>query len=189
MVVFIQMKTYVAKKTGTRFPANGCMSHFTIKGDKMEYFIRLGHPECSKGWKKARKKQFVLEEIPDLPKGFTVEQFKEYAGKYGVDCAQEFLTCCDYSKPFAAWEILNPPVCKWNGADEEWFQQVFGFNIERVCEPSIGMVFNRKVMDVIALEKAFMRYHGYNPNDAISMADFVTAKFGADACKRIQTMF
>jgi len=120
------MKTYVNIKTGNRFPEHGCA--FTIddtikvkwvNGERIEthivkHHIKPPYPECTQGWKKFNPKQWKIEEIPDftghkpimLEDPSLAKEWIEYAKKWGVIVAQEFLECCDMAKPDWANSLL-----------------------------------------------------------------------------------
>lgn len=168
------MKTFINKKSSNRYPEFGSGISFRVK----EYFIRIGFPDCSHGSKKFKTKDWIQEEIPDLIKPFTDEQFREYAKQYGVFCAMQFLECCDYIKYSAAMDIIYPPEGQWDEVLYQKFQTIFGDNLKRYIE-KLSYHFARKIVfDVIQFEKLLMEKHGYKPDTNQSMREFCEKKFG-----------
>lgn len=181
------MKTYVNTKTGNRYPEHGCASSFTTwSNGKAEYFIKPGYPECSKGWKKYREKDWSMEEIPDLAKPYTREQWLTYAITYGTPCAQEFLECCDYSKPRSAYRMFHPPTGEWSKEVQAWFKATFRADIFNfIC--GYAMTYgNRYALDVLKFERLLERDWGYPAGADGSMRDFVAKRFGPDSAARLQ---
>ncbi|MEK6878736.1 MAG: hypothetical protein AABY22_03965 [Nanoarchaeota archaeon] len=143
------MITYLELKTNKRYPSHGCECGFDEKNGKLKYFIR------GFGWRTAKKNQFEKQEIPDLIKHFTENEWKEYALQYGIPCAQEFLDSCDYMKPSVAYQIFNPPKNKevWNNLENQlWFKSIFKSDMNRfICGTSIALG-NTYALDILKFE-------------------------------------
>ena len=186
------MITFVNKKTGNRYPQNGCCSQFWVDPErhKKEYFIILGLPDCSKGWKKFNDKHWTNEEIPDLVRPFTREQFREYVNKYGILCAQEFLDCCDYSKPFEARRILNPPQNeeKWEKLNP-WFINIFKKDLFYFLDGYCLGLANTYSIDILKFENHLAVEFGYPKYADGSMADFMEKKFGIEVTDKFRKEF
>lgn len=178
------MKTYL-HKSGARFPEWGCASWFTTSSKgKLQHHIKPGNKLCTNGWKVVKLKDWKEEEIPDLSKPFTDKQFQEYAAKYGVACAQEFLDCCDYSKPRKAMWILNPPKNPWSNEARTWFKKTFGADVESFIEKTSLFFCNTYSFDIISFEAYLSKQFGYNINGQISIKDFIEQKFGKETCEK-----
>lgn len=189
------MKTYVSKATGERYPEHGCASWFTSfsthKG-RMQVHIKPGYKDCTNGWKMFKPKQWTEEIIPDLPKPYTDAEWKEYALKYGKTCAQEFLECCDYSKPSVAHRMLNPPKGHetWDDpANNLWFESVFKMPLIRFAEPRLLYLLNTYSFDIIRFEQALVSKFKYNPNAEESLKHFMTRTFGQAVTKKFMQLF
>ena len=126
------MKTFVNKATGNRFPEHGCAHWFQVrekrcwKNGQAAVKTTLEIFERGTGWRKGKLKDWQQEEVADLAQGFTQAQWREYAATYGVLCAREFLPCCDLMKPTCAWQILHPPQAQPTPVARAWFESVFG---------------------------------------------------------------
>ena len=179
------MNTFINIKTGNRFPANGCFGTFSVDKPKPEHFIRPGYPECTNGWKRFKPTEWRQEEIPDLAKPFTREQFREYAAQYGVTCAQEFLDSCDYCKPRAAYQMIHPPRNEelWN-AEAAWFKATFEKDLMAFVDPLLLEMGNVYSMDILKFEKWLASWHGYQMHQPGSIKDFMTVKFGQENTER-----
>jgi len=171
------MKTFVNVKTGERLPEHGCENSFWDDRGKFKLFIR------GIGWKPAKRANWREEVVEDLPEGFTNAQFREYAKKYGVACAQEFQPCCDMMKPTFARFHLDPDTPSED--TYAWFERTFGRSL-RLYEDSVMFSLAGKfVFDVIKFEQ-FLAGKGYDPNsDNMSMSDFVTGTYGKEVTDRI----
>lgn len=172
------VNTYVNVKTNQRFPADhGCETSFSWNDRKAEMFLR------GKGWLNIKPKEWVGETIPDLPKDFTREQWVEYHNKYGVFCAQELLSCCDYMKPTEAYRMLNPPSNKdaWE-LHSEAFQGIFKYPLSYFTDLKTYVFANAYSFDILKFEDFLCKQHGYNKDsDEESIRDFVAKKFGENA--------
>lgn len=180
------MITFINLKTNKRYPIYGCESSFSEKiwGDPSEIekvFIK------GIGWEKFKPKDWRREEIPDLIKPHTREQWVEYANKYGTICAQEFLETCDYMKPSEAYRIFNPPKnSKLFVESEVWFKSVFKCSIwDFVCRHMIACC-NIYSLDIIKFEKYLAREFNYPMYEDGSMKDFMTKTFGAENSERFE---
>jgi hypothetical protein len=174
------MKTWVNIKTGVRYPERGCNCGFEPKKTRMKYFIR------GTGWLSSPLSHWRYDEIPDLPREHTVAQFREYAAQYGVACAQEFLPCCDYSKP--SWAALRLSPEYPDDACTAWFTKAFGTSPHDFAI-SIAAVFGRWLFDIVAFEEFLAKRWGY-PKDADgSMHDFMIKTFGVEVTEKFQQQF
>lgn len=181
------MKTYVHIKSGKRVPALGCITIFSEGNNgKMEVFVR--GEGAKKFTRSSFDKKFRFEEIPDLAKPFTDDQFREYAKTYGVECAQEFLECCDYSKPTWARKIINPPTGVPSDVHQAWFQKTFGVTAMSMSCAFSWLYGNHYILDPIRFEKVLTRF-GYDMDSNESMNDFIARKFGEGAQKIIREEF
>lgn len=200
------MKTFVNLKTGNRYPEHGINSWFWeretsgwkkgewVKSVKFQYHIKPGTPECTNGWKKFNPKQWRIEEIPDFmgyhPSPFDPDEkskeWKEYAEKYGVICAQQFLDCCDMVKPDWASEILTPIVNRPSWEDREWFKSLFGEDPMIYAQPLLKLFTRRFSFDILAFEKNLKRNFGYDPESNMSMAQFIDDKWGVGSAERFR---
>src|SRR6266436_7106573 len=134
------MKTFVNKFTRERLPEHGCAHSFNIREKRS---TKNGQPhvkttleifEQGLGWRKDKLKNWNQEEIPDFdgpvpnPNSPATDAapWKEYAARYGITCAREFLGCCDYIKPTWAFQILNPPEAQPTAVARAWFESTFG---------------------------------------------------------------
>lgn len=163
-----------------------CWFRTNFEGGRAEVFIH------GIGWTKYSAKKFAAtftaEEIPDLVKPFTDQQFIDYANKHGVECAQEFLDSCDYYKPRAAQEILNPPKNIPSTADQLWFKATFNTEPMNILDGYLWSFGNRFSIDVLKFERLLTKF-GYDPKSNTSMNDFISSKFGVEACNKIRTTF
>lgn len=189
------MNTFVNLKTGRRLPQHGCWNWFTPAWNKKaraagkwDYHIKPG-PDCTNGWKSCNLKIWRQEEIPDLQKPFTNEQFKEYAGKYGLECAQEFLECCDYMKPHFARRILTPMKNVPGPEAQAFFEDTFGVSCMRFAVPLIDAFMDTYSFDILAFEKFLISRFGYPAHKDGSMSDFIKGKFGPDADSKFREYF
>lgn len=189
------MITYLEIQTNKRFPAIGCESHFSEKtkennkGEnviKLEYFIR------GQGWKNAKKNQFKAEEIPDLNKDYTKQEWIEYSKLYGIFCAQEFINTCDYMKPREAWRMTNPTknAETWDNPEIQlWFKTTFDRELNHFIDGYVWGLANSYQIDMIKFEN-HLAYEFNYPKDADgSMADFMTQKFGQETTEKFQNTF
>ena len=201
------MKTYVNIKTGNRYPEYGCDSWFMddtktkwddgeqIITHNLKYHIKSGHDESTDGWKKFNPKQWKEETIPDFtgyaPTPFDhpdkAKEWKEYAAKWGVMVAMEFLSCCDMTKPDWASDIINPieNIPSWE--DREWFKSIFGEDPLMFAQPLLQLFTRRFSFDILAFEKKLNSF-GYDPKSDISMAQFIDDKWGEGTAKRFREM-
>lgn len=195
------MKTFVHIKSGNRYPQHGCICWFHEGGwgnkkvDKdgkpiWEHHIKPGYEQCTNGWKRMKMNQWRQEDIPDLVEPYTDEQWKEYAKTYGTNVAQEFLKCCDYSKPSVAYRMFNPSANEdlWQEYSV-WFKGVFGVNIWPFADGMMLSYGNTYSLDVLRFEKYLERNHGYRPQDEGSMNDFMVGKFGQQTVDAFRKLF
>ena len=189
------MKTFINTKTGRRLPQHGCWNWFNPAWNdkaraagKWDYHIKPG-PDCTKGWKPCNLKIWKQEEIPDLKEPFTDDQFKEYAGKYGLDCAQEFLGCCDLMKPHFARRILTPLKNIPSPEAKAFFQEAFGRSCMTFAVPMIDMILDTYSFDILAFEKFLVSHFRYPAHKNGSMLDFIKRKFGLDAESKFRKYF
>jgi len=184
------MNTFVHTKSGNRYPQSGCACWFRTDSPKPEVFIKPGYAECTKGWKRMKLKEWREETIPDLAKPFTRQQFIDYAKQYGVTCAQEFLDCCDYSKPSSAYQLINPPnnEPEWTAA-AAWFQGMFGCPIWQFTDGLMLGMANTYSFDVIRFEKYLATKFDYPMHKDGSMKDFMIAKFGKPTVDKFAGLF
>ena len=141
---------------------------------------------------KINSKLVTFEEIPNLNKPFTNEQFKEYASKYGVDCAQEFLDCCDYGKPIAAYQIINPPKFSeiWdNPKINLWFKSVFGKELIYFSSGILLYTNNVYSFDLFKFESYLSRHFKYHPYSDVSIRDFMVKIFGGKNVDEFERLF
>ncbi|MDO8611098.1 MAG: hypothetical protein Q7R95_11285 [bacterium] len=187
------MITYINKKSLNRYPEHGVDSSFTTwSNGKHEYFIKLGAPDCSKGWKKFKEKDWIKEEIPNLVKPFTDEQFKEYANKYGLFCAQEFLDTCNYMKARVAYQIFNPPKNKdiWDNPENQlWFQTTFKADLFKFMDGYMIGLGNTYGLDMIKFERHLAYEFKYPINEDGSMSEFMTKTFGQETTDKFRQLF
>ena len=183
------MKTYVHLPTGERYPEHGCQNTFQWEGwsgsrGKAEMFKR------GKGWFRIKPKEWVGEVIPDLPEGYTREQWLEYAKTYGVLCAQEQLDCCDYMKPTKAFQMFNPPANeeKWKAA-ADWFKSVFKTEIWRFIDGLMLGMGNTYSIDIFKFERHLANEFNYPMHKDGSIHDFMVAKFGQEETDRFRSLF
>jgi hypothetical protein len=170
------MNTYVNVKTQKRFPVQGYAASFEFKpGKPAKMFVR------GKGWFTIKAAEWIGEAIEDLPKDWTYEQFRAHAAKYGVECTQEFLHCCDYSKLWSAAAILHPDPGAPTDAEDLAFKTIFGQSVLIFQDRMIGAFCNRFSFDVIRFEEFMARHFGYPKNEDGSLSDFIKAKFGESA--------
>jgi hypothetical protein len=192
------MITYLSKKTGERYPQCGVASWFKeggwsdSKNKATEHHIKPGYKDCTNGWKKIKVKNWTQEEIPDLEKGFTKERFKEYATKYGLACAQEFLDTCDYMKPMEAFRMFNPTKNAeiWeNEENQAWFIAHFKTSLYAFIEGYSYSLANTYSLDILKFEKYLAREFGYPMREDGSMKDFMIEKFGKDVVDKFIILF
>ena len=171
------MMTFVNRKSGVRYPEFGVESWFQNEEDrkKKQYHIKPGNIDCTNGWKKLNLKNWVMEEIPDLAKPFTDDQWREYATKYGTECAQEFLEWCDYSKPSVAYRMFHPPENReiWENPENElWFRATFRTDLSRFMDGYALGLANAYTLDMIKFEKHLAYEFKYPINEDESMKDY-----------------
>ena len=185
------MKTYLHLKSGNRYPEHGCGCWFaksSYNKGKLQHHIKPGYPQCTNGWKTVKLKEWQIEEIPDLAKPFTHDQFKDYVRQYGVICAQEFLECCDYSKPTFAQQILNPPTGNWSLETREWFESIFESSIDTfICGYSM-MLCNHYAIDILKFERHLFNWFNYPRDKDGSMRDFIAQRFGQPNADRFAAL-
>jgi len=198
------MKTFVSKATGERFPEHGCDNSFwarekhcikngqSVRKTILEVFLR------GRGTRKDKLENWLQEEIPDftgpVPNPNAAETdaaaWKEYAGKYGVACAQEFLECCDYMKPTWALQILNPPGTQITPAARAWFKSLFGADPLSLAVPVLMQFLNEYSFDILAFERLLNRRFGYpKDKDGVSIKSFITEKWGRQVCAYFEEHF
>lgn len=191
------MITYISKKTGERYPEHGAACWFVPRGwsnskGKGEHHIKPGYKDCTKGWKKINPKNWTTEEIPDLAKPFTKEQFKEYANKYGLTCAQEFLDTCDYMKEREAFRMFNPSKNFeiWENPENQlWFKSIFKADLFGfMCGTSMAFA-NTYALDILKFEKYLAYKFNYPMRDDISMHDFMIKEFGQAVVDKFLGLF
>ena len=154
--------------------------------------------ERGQGWRKGKLTDWQAEEIPDLagplpnPNDPSIDaaDWKAYAAEYGVFCAREFLPCCDLMKPTWAFQILNPPQAQPDPAARAWFQSVFGVDPLTLAVPLIMAFLNQYSFDILAFERLLYRRFGYpRDQDGVSIKYFITDRWGAEACTRLENHF
>jgi hypothetical protein len=190
------MRTFVNKATAERLPEHGCAHAFHIR-ERRSY--RNGHPvikttldifECGKGWSKGKLKEWDQEDVPDLPEGFTDDQWKAYAAKYGVLCAREFLPCCDLMKPTWAFQRLHPPEAQPTTVARAWFESIFGLDPLALAVPPLLLLLNQYSFDILAFERLLYRRFGYPRDKAgVSIQSFITDKWGDQVCAYFENHF
>lgn len=202
------MKTYTNIKTGNRFPEHGCDSWFLfetktkwVNGElittpKNTYFIRFPRNECTNGWKKFNPKQWKIEEIPDfkghcpklLEDPALAKEWIEYAKKWGTLVAQEYLPCCDATKPDWAEDFMNPPANLPSWEDRQWFESVFGDDPLIYNQPLLGLFTHRYTFDILAFDRK-LQNHYKEYVEGMSMAQFMDKKFGVGTANRFKEIF
>ncbi len=129
----------------------------------------------TKNWEKANK-EFILEEIPDLPKDFTDEQFKEYGLKYGVWVAGCFLQCADICKYTHAYNRIYPDPNGPTKEESKLFFDTFGVDVKRFhC--SIFWAFGKWGFDVIRFDEFLKKEFSYDETNK-SISAFLLEKWG-----------
>jgi hypothetical protein len=137
-------------------------------------------------------KNWEKQEIPDLIKPFTKEQFKEYATKYGLACAQEFLECCDYIKPQEAWRMFNPTKNAeiWESNEiQQWFEKTFKTRLFDYIDGFSWSLANTYSIDIIKFEKYLHWEFGYNLKGNESIHNFMIKTFGAEDTEKFKLFF
>ncbi len=180
------MITYFSPKTNKRYPEHDCQSSFSVKMGKLRFFIR-GH-----GWRNAKKNEWNKEEIPDLKKDYTDDEWREYALKYGSECAQEFLDTCDYMKPTEAFRMFNPPKNKdiWENADNLiWFKDRFRRDMHDFIDGYMLGLGNSYGLDIIKFENHLAYEFSYPMHQDGSMHDFMIKTFGAENTDKFIKLF
>ncbi len=178
------MKTFLNIKTNQRLPEHGCNNVFDF--EKNKYFIR------GKGWLKLKKKEWQEEEIPDLNKNYTNQEWRDYAIKYGTDCAQEFLETCDYMKPSMAYRMFNPPKNQetWeNDGVNQWFKTVFNRELSFFIDGYLLGLANCYSLDILKFEKFLAYEFGYPKDQDGSMNDFMVSRFGKETVDKFLDIF
>ena len=190
------MKTFVNKPTGERFPEHGCAHAFHLRERRScgngQPVIRttLEIFERGKGWRKGKLKEWDQETIPDLPVGFTDEQWRAYTAEYGVLCAREFLPCCDLMKPTWAFQRLNPPEAQPTSVARAWFESLFGLDPLALAVPLLMLRLNQYSFDILAFERLLCGRFGYpRDKDGGSLKSFITAKWGDPVCAYFENHF
>ncbi len=178
------MKTIVNAK-GVRRPEYGCQAGFRINdktGLVHEYFIR------GQGWKRAQKSdKFVREEIPDLAKPFTHDQFRAYANQYGVECAQEFLECCDMMKPHQANEIMTPDPRKPSAAEQQDFKELFSESVFKF-QDALTSMFHYWSFDILKFDLWMHSQSFFVYDESKSCRDNVVTNFGPKAATLLDAL-
>ncbi len=176
------MKTYT-DKDGQRYPEYGCNCHIRVDrrtNQVVEVFIR------GKGWRKVKKSEkFTCEEIPDLAKPFTDDEFRAYAEKYGVECAQEFLLCCDMMKPHQAHEIMHPDPRKPTAEEQKDFQELFGVSVFRF-QDALTSMFHMWTFDILRFDQ--WMHTSTDFDDTVSCRDNVIRRFGPKAAQLLDKL-
>ena len=148
---------------------------FRDKGWGVKKFFAWGE-----GWKRAKKNEFHEEEIPDLQKPFTEDQFRAYAKQYGIQCAREFLNCCDYMKPRYAWNIMHPDPHAPTPEEIAEFNRIFETNLHQFsC--SLAWMFGIWGFDIIRFEQYLAEKFQYDPKADQSIAEFIRLRWGEAA--------
>jgi hypothetical protein len=190
------MKTFVNKTTAERFPEHGCAHAFHLRERRSG---KNGQPatrttleifERGKGWRQSKLKEWDQENIPDLPDGFTDEQWRAYTAEYGVLCAREFLPCCDLMKPTWAFQRLNPPEAQPTTVARAWFESLFGLDPLALAVPDLMLHLNKYSFDILAFERLLGGRFGYlRDKDGVSIKSFITDKWGAQTCAYFENHF
>lgn len=75
-----------------------------------------------------------------------------------------------------------------NAADAAWFRQTFDAELSAFNTKAIAAYTGRFSFDVIAFDAFLKEKHGYPDDDGISIADFVTEKFGSENYARLRQL-
>jgi hypothetical protein len=184
------MKTWIHLPTGKRYPEWGYGNYLEIRDGQV---LRLNR-------KKQKAKDWQFEEIPDLrdkTKRQYIERhnrqdckdFREYAAKYGVEVAQEFLSCADICKYTFSHHIMNP---RFTDEQEDWFEKTFEATLDSMLE-SLSWVLGRQSLDVLKLEKLLAEKYGYTglnyQNAGQSMVQFIDLKWGKGTADKVKELF
>lgn len=178
------MITYLNLKTNQRLPESGCNNGFDV--GKKKYFIR------GKGQLKFKEKEWKRKEIPDLAKPFSDQQFKDYIGQWGIDCAQEFLDCADIVKPIHAYQILNPPKNKevWeNPTILLWFKTLFKRDLFTFMDGYAWALGNSYQFDILKFERHLAFEFHYPKDQDGSISDWMIKTFGQENRDKFVNLF
>lgn len=177
------MKTFYHIPTSTYYPEHGCVCGFdvkTLKNGKIKgkWFLK------GKGWMPMKMKDWRQEEIEDLIKPCSIDDWREYAKKYGVYVAQEFLDTCDYMKPWQAYDYLNPDPNEPNTECRDWFISIFECDPMDFENSRIKVSTHKYSFDILKFEDYLVKKFDYSKNSTISISDFMKMRWGKEVEER-----
>lgn len=176
------MKTIFLLKEKRHLPEHSIRNWFReLKNDKFELF------EIGKGWKKLPQSKFKFDTIPDFGEwdeitGF--ERLREYAEKYGDECALASLPRNANIWQEAVLAISKNSKTITTSKNFKWFYDTFGVSALKYADSLMFCACGTFSFDIIKFSEQFLKV----PENE-SCSDVMTKRYGIDVTKKFEEIF